>query len=134
MHLNLIILLSILVIGCSSIKVVEKTVEVPIYIDRQDTLVLKDSVTSIDTFWYSDIVDSLQGVIGNLKVWYKKKLAELNIKQMDTVYVAVYDTLRIEKEKPITVISGLLPLWAEIVLIIIGIFLLWFTQKSKITR
>lgn len=127
-----LILLSILIIGCSSTKVIEKVVEVPVYIDRQDTLILKDSVTSVDTFWYSEITDSLKNVIGNLKVWYKKKLAELNIKQKDTVYITLYDTVKVEREKPISIISGLLPIWAEILLIVVGIVLLYITNKKII--
>ncbi len=123
-------MMSILFIGCSSVKIVERQVEVPVYIDRQDTLLLKDSVSVIDTFWYSDITDSLKGVIGGLKVWYNKKLAELKLKYPDTVTVIVIDTLRIEKEKPIAIISGLLPAWAEIILIAVGIILLWLTTKK----
>ncbi len=123
-------MMSILFAGCSSVKIVERQVEVPVYIDRQDTLLLKDSVSVIDTFWYSDITDSLKGVIGSLKVWYNKKLAELKLKYPDTVTVTVTDTLRIEREKPIAIISGLLPAWAEIILIAVGIILLWLTTKK----
>lgn len=129
---TLFLMMSILLIGCSSIQIVEKEVKVPIYIDRIDTLLLKDSIAVTDTFWYSDITDSLKGVIGSLKVWYNKKIAELKLKQSDTVKIIIKDTLTVEKEKPITIISGLLPMWAEIILIAVGVLLLWFTTKKGI--
>lgn len=122
----------LLIVGCSSTQVIERKVEVPVYIERQDTLILKDSTTLIDTFWYSDITDSLKGVIGGLKVWYNKKLAELKLKYRDTVTVTVHDTVTVEREKPIAVISGLLPLWAELILIAVGVVLLWLTSKKVI--
>lgn len=128
----IIMMSTLLFMGCSSIQVIERTVEIPVYIERQDTLLLKDSISVIDTFWYSDITDSLKGVIGSLKVWYNRKLAELKIKYPDTVKVTVVDTLTVEKEKPISVISGFLPIWAEAVLIVIAVLLLWISKGKLI--
>ncbi len=132
MHLFRYIWLVLLLISCSSVQVVEKEVKVPVYIDRQDTLILKDSITVSDTIWYSNIVDSLKGVMGNLKVWYNKKIAELKLNYKDTVKIVQYDTIKTVIEKPITVISGLLPMWAEIILIVVGIALLTIVNKKII--
>lgn len=126
-----IILISILlIVGCSSVQYVEKEVKVPVYITVTDTMLLKDTVIALDTLWYSDVVDSLNNTIGWLKVYYKKKLAQLNITKKDTVKFTQIDTIYVDKPKPIEVISGLLPAWAEIVLIAIGIGLLYLTTKT----
>lgn len=132
MRIVIILVSILLIVGCSSTQVIEKIVEVPVYIERQDTLILKDSTTLIDTFWYSDIVDSLKGTIGSLKVWYNKRLAELKLRYPDTVRITISDTLFVEKEKPISVISGLLPIWAEVILIAIAVLLLWLSKGKLI--
>lgn len=90
------VVLSLVLIGCgSTTRVIEREVKVPYEVTIKDTIALKDTVILGEGFWYGEVVDSLNNVIGNLKVYYSRKIAELDIKKIDTV--TVKDTIYVEK-------------------------------------
>lgn len=129
------ILFILLLLGCS-VKETVKTeiIEVPVVtpgIDQDVTLI--DTVIVNDSLLYGEMIDSLNQVIGNLKVYYQNKLAKINIKpRTDTVKVEIVDTLIIPGEtNVITTISGFLSWWEEALLILIAVLLLaWKGKRS----
>ena len=108
--------------------------EVPYYVPAvHDTItLLPDTVyapTDSNAYWSGNVEDSLNNVIGWLKVYYNKKIAELNLyPRMDTVIIT--DTLYQDKTKVVQIISGLLPWWGEALLILIGAGLLALVNKK----
>lgn len=135
MKSRLFVLLGILFFfGCSHTEYITKEVQVPIYIpEKTDTITLIDTVDGSDVYWFGNIADSLGKVNSELKIYYKKKIAELKQKsRTDTVTVTVTDTIYKEKVSVVEVISGLLPLWAEIIFIAVGIVLLALSNKNKL--
>jgi hypothetical protein len=82
----LLVVLLWLSVGCSSTPVmIEREVKVPYEVQIKDTITLKDTVINYEPVWTGEVVDSLNNVIGTLKVYYKRKLAELSISKKDTV-------------------------------------------------
>ena len=130
-----IILGALIFFGCSHIEYITKEVQVPIYIpEKADTITLIDTVDGSDVYWFGNIADSLGRVNSELKVYYNKKIAELKQKsRIDTVTVTVTDTVYKDRTSVVEVISGLLPLWAEIVFIAIGLVLLALSNKNKLS-
>lgn len=128
----IILVVLLLSYGCSSTPtIIEKPY--PVYIGGvHDTVYLtQDTVVYDDEMWYGDIVDSLENTIGWLRVYYNKKIAELKINpRIDTV--TIHDTI---PSKPISVVEtvyGILPTWAQILLMAIVGVLLYFTASSQI--
>jgi len=80
----------LLLIGCSgSPQLIEREIKVPYEIAVHDTIFLQDTVINQDTVWSGEVVDSLNNVIGWLKVFYNKKIAELKISKKDTAAVEI---------------------------------------------
>lgn len=83
-----------LIIGCSTPKVIEKPVEITIPV-LKDSIVLRDSVilrdsVLVDSLWFGEVRDSLGQVVGDLKVHFKKKIAELKLNEKrDTINVKI---------------------------------------------
>jgi hypothetical protein len=69
--------------------------KIPYEVTIKDTITLKDTVINNEPVWTGEVVDSLNNVIGSLKVYYKKKLAELIISKKDTV--RKIDTIFVEQ-------------------------------------
>jgi hypothetical protein len=92
----------------------------------QDTVYLP---SDSNAYWEGNVEDSLKNVIGWLKVYYNRQIAELKLNpRVDTVKVTT--EIPVQKDKIIQIISGLLPMWAEIILIAVGILLLAFANKN----
>lgn len=78
--------------ACSSAPtIIEKPIPVIIPELRDTTIILRDTVLVKDSVWYGEVTDSLGKVIGDLTVYFKKKIASLNLKR-DTVIVFIKDT------------------------------------------
>lgn len=125
----------LLLVGCSGRETVKtEIIEVPVVTPgiNQD-LNLIDTVIVNDSLWYGEVIDSLNQVIGDLKVYYQTKLAKINIKpRTDTVKVEIVDTLRLPGEtNVITTISGFLNWWEEALLILIAVLLLVWKSKRN---
>jgi len=106
----------LLLIGCSgSPQLIEREIKVPYEIAVHDTIFLQDTVINQDTVWSGEVVDSLNNVIGWLKLFYNKKIAELKISKKDTV--AAVDTVCIPQNQNIvpTVVSAL-SWWEQLIL------------------
>ena len=104
----------LLLIGCSgSPQLIEREIKVPYEIAVHDTIFLQDTVINQDTVWSGEVVDSLNNVIGWLKVYYKKKIAELKISKKDTV--AIIDTVFIPQNQNIVpAVVSALTWWEQI--------------------
>lgn len=128
------IILGILLIGCSSNRYIQKDIKAPIYISEiKDTIKLIDTIYQTEILWIGDIKDSSNSNIGKLTVNPKNKTANINIdKRIDTVKVSIIDTVYQEKTNIIQVVSGLLPFWAEMILIFIAVVLLAISNKSTL--
>lgn len=121
--------LALLFIGCSTKPIIIER-EIPVLIPAlSDTITLQDTVILQDTVWYGDVNDSLGNVIGELKVYYQRKIAELKLnKRVDTV--TVIDTIPIPKNKTIEVMSGLLNWWEEgILALVLALLLFWKIKR-----
>lgn len=131
----IILAVLLLISGCSNTPtIIEKPY--PVYVGGvHDTIYLaSDTVYSLidsNAYWSGNVEDSLKNVIGLLKVYYNRKIAELKLNpQIDTI--AVHDTI---PSKPVSVIEtvyGILPTWAQILLMAIVGVLLYFTASSQI--
>lgn len=92
-----IILVSVLLIGCSSAPVIkERIVPVPVKIHPvEEVIEMRDTTNEAgDSLLYGSLVDSLNKVIAEITIDLKRKVAELKIpERIDTIYVAVKDTL-----------------------------------------
>lgn len=91
-----ILVLLLLLIGCSGTNTIVR--EVPIYIEKPaltDTVTLTDTVIVGDSVWYGQVEDSLGQVIGDLKVYFQKKIAEIKLNaQKDTIIYV--DTVKVD--------------------------------------
>lgn len=128
-------LVLLLLFGCSSSPViVEKIVEVPVYSPAvRDTIILQDTVIAKDSLWFGEVTDSLGKVIGDLKVYYQKKIAELNLKaKTDTITVTVKDTVKVKGGQVLETISGFLNWWEESIVILVAVLLLAWKAKRKL--
>lgn len=110
-------------IGCSGTNTIIR--EVPIYLDRpalRDSIVLRDSViykdsVAIDSLWYGEVQDSLGKVIGDLKVYFKTKIAELKLNaKKDTVWYV--DTVEVNNASNsiLPVVVNSFEWWEKIIL------------------
>jgi hypothetical protein len=75
--------------SCSSPPtIIERPViiEVPVPAIKDSLIVLKDTVIVQDSVWFGEVKDSLGKVIGDLTVFFQRKIASLNIKR-DTISV-----------------------------------------------
>jgi predicted nuclease of restriction endonuclease-like RecB superfamily len=87
---------------------------VPVETTVHDTVLLRDTVISKDSLWTGEVVDSLNNVIGWLRVYYNKKIAELSISKYDTLLI--HDTLYISKESELLpTIASSLSWWEQII-------------------
>lgn len=128
-------LVLLLFFGCSSSPlIVERVVEVPVYYPAvRDTITLQDTVILKDSLWFGEVTDSLGKVIGDLKVYYKKKIAELNLKaKTDTVTITVTDTVKAKQGQVLETISGFLNWWEESLVILVAVLLLAWKAKRKL--
>lgn len=126
-----IVLLLTIFDGCGSTPaIIEREIKVPFETTIHDTISLRDTIINQDTLWSGQVIDSLNNVIGWLKVFYKNKIAELKLKKADTVKTIIADTLYKDKTKVVQIISGLLPWWGEGLLILFGIMLLVIQNKK----
>lgn len=105
-------------IGCSGTNTIIR--EVPIYLEKPaltDTVTLVDTVIVGDSVWYGQVNDSLGKVIGDLKVYFKKKIAELKLNATkDTVWYV--DTVEVNNAtNPILpVLNSALSWWEKLIL------------------
>jgi len=123
----------LLLFGCSTAPtIIEKPY--PVYLlGIHDTIPLvQDTVylpSDSNAYWEGNVEDSLKNVIGWLKVFYNRKIAELKLNpKVDTLFYP--DTLFQDKTKVVQIISGLLPWWGEALLILIGAGLLALVNKK----
>jgi len=131
-----LMLVLLLIFGCSSTPtVIEKPY--PVYLPGiHDTIPLaQDTVylpSDSNAYWEGNVEDSLNNVIGWLKVYYNRKIAELKLNpRTDTVIVN--DTIPSEPVKIVETVYGILPSWAQIALMLITGLLLYFSAKKQIT-
>jgi len=131
-----LMLVLLLIFGCSSTPtVIEKPY--PVYLPGvHDTIPLaQDTVylpSDSNAYWEGNVEDSLNNVIGWLKVYYNRKIAELKLNpRTDTVIVN--DTIPSEPVKIVETVYGILPSWAQIALMLIAGLLLYFSAKKQIT-
>ena len=130
-----ITLVGLLSFGCSSQPtIIEK--HYPVYLPGSHHTIelVQDTIhapVDSNAYWSGDVKDSLKNVIGWLKVYYNKKIAELRLHpRIDSVIV--HDTI---PSKPNTIIEttyGLLPSWAQITLMLVTGLLLYFSASSQI--
>lgn len=126
----------LLLSGCNGAPtIIEKPYPV-YYPGIHDTIYMsQDTVYSpIDSnaYWEGNVEDSLKNVIGWLKVYYNKKIAELKLSS-HTDSIIVNDTI---PSKPITIVEtvyGLLPQWAQLAMMLLCGVLLYFSAKSQTT-
>lgn len=133
MRNSLFLILFLLLVGCSATEQTTKTeiIEVPVVVPGlTDTINLRDTILLKDTLWYGEVKDSLGKVVGDLKFWYERKIAELRLnKRIDTVKVKIVDTLKVKDVRVIETISGMLNWWEEAVLILVAVLLLAWKGK-----
>lgn len=131
-------------IGCSGTNTIIR--EVPIYLDRpalRDSIVLRDSViykdsVAIDSLWYGEVQDSLGQVIGDLKVYFSKKIAELKLNAKKDI-VILKDTVKVPNDtNPILpVIVNSLAWWEQTIFfggigLILALLIAIRTKRGKI--
>lgn len=80
--------------GCQT-RIITQEVKVPHYEPAiHDTIPLRDTLYLQDSLWYGEVMDSVGNVIGDLKVYYLTKIAELKLKsKVDTVTITDTDTI-----------------------------------------
>ena len=119
-------------IGCSTPTYIYR--EVPYYVPAiHDTItLLPDTVyapTDSNAYWEGNVEDSLKNVIGWLKVYYNRQIAELKLNpHTDTLIIT--DTAYVDKDRPVQVLVGLLPWWGETLVILFIAGLLALTSKK----
>jgi len=130
---NSFIILMLVLFGCSAPTIIE--VPYPVFIPAiHDTIELaQDTVyapSDSNAYWEGDVQDSLKNVIGWLKVFYNRQIAELKLNpRTDTI--KIHDTIpAIPKENTVQVISGLLDWWGEILLLLFAVILLALQNKN----
>jgi len=91
-----ILVVLLFLVGCSSApEIIIKEIKVPYYLPAiHDTITLKDTVIKSDSAWIGSVTDSLGRVIGDLTVYFKKKIASINLLK-DTIYVPYKDTIQV---------------------------------------
>jgi hypothetical protein len=128
----------LLLIGCSSTPtIIEKPY--PVYVAgvhdtiplAQDTIYLP---SDSNAYWEGNVEDSLNNVIGWLKVYYNRKMAELKLNdKVDTVYVPIeqskYLFLTAFLERMVTTFFSTMPFYWQILLIMLMIGLLFVVYK-----
>jgi hypothetical protein len=96
-----------------------------------DTVQLYDSLLVNDSTWYGKIRDSLDGEIGELTVYWKKKLASIKLKErIDTVFITRQDT--VQSTTVLETISGFLNWWEEAIVLMVAMLLLTWKAKRKL--
>lgn len=115
-----ILLVLVLLSGCSSAPIIiEKEIEVPVVVPeiRDTTILLRDTVFVKDSVWFGEVKDSVGKVIGDLTVYFQKKIASINIKP-DTVLVPVIirDTVSTDGDNLIPAVVGVLSWWEQTIL------------------
>ena len=130
---SLILVGVLLLFGCSSTSTMVTKVDT-VYITQPailDTILLYDSLIINDSTWYGKIRDSLDGEIGELTVYWKKKLASVKLKErIDTVFITKTDTLK--STTTLETISGFLNWWEEAIVLMVAILLLTWKAKRKL--
>lgn len=132
------LVLGVLLLGCSSTPtIIEKPY--PVYLPGiHDTIELKQDTiylpTDSNAYWEGNVEDSLKNVIGWMKVFYNRKIAELKLNdKMDTVYVPIeqnkYMMLTSFLERMITTFFSTMPFYWQILLIFLMIGLLFVIYK-----
>lgn len=126
MRTLIIVIFSLFLIACSSsVKVIER--EVPVIVETSavsDTVTLRDTVDSNDYYLFGVISDSLKNELGNLKVFFEKKMALLSLKpKVDTITVHLIDTVRIKETQILPIVTEQL-LWYEKLILFSGIGLI----------
>lgn len=123
----------LLLFGCSSTSTIVTKVDT-VYITQPailDTILLYDSLIINDSTWYGKIRDSLDGEIGELTVYWKKKLASVKLKErIDTVFITKTDTLK--STTTLETISGFLNWWEEAIVLMVAVLLLTWKAKRKL--
>ncbi len=131
---NSFIILMLVLFGCSTAPTIIE-VPYPVFIPAiHDTIELvQDTVylpSDSNAYWEGDVQDSLKNVIGWLKVFYNRQIAELKLNPR-TDSIIIYDTIpAIPKENTVQVISGLLDWWGEILLLLFAVILLALQNKN----
>src|SRR5574343_1414367 len=130
---SLILVGVLLLFGCSSTSTIVTKVDT-VYITQPailDTVLLYDSLITNDSIWYGKIRDSLDGEIGELTVYWKKKLASVKLKErIDTVFITKTDTLK--STTTLETISGFLNWWEEAIVLMVAVLLLTWKAKRKL--
>lgn len=130
---SLILVGVLLLFGCSSTSTIVTKVDT-VYITQPailDTILLYDSLITNDSTWYGKIRDSLDGEIGELTVYWKKKLASIKLKErIDTVFITKTDTLK--STTTLETISGFLNWWEEAIVLMVAVLLLTWKAKRKL--
>ena len=125
----------LLLYGCGSTSFISTKVDT-VYITQPailDTVLLYDSLIINDSTWYGKIRDSLDNEIGELTVYWKKKLALANLyKRIDTVKITHIDTIKTSKTTVLETVSGFLNWWEEIIVLMVAILLLTWKAKRKV--
>lgn len=128
-----IILVVLLLFGCSSTSnIITKVDTVYIYQSAiLDTIQLYDSLIVNDSAWYGKIRDSLDNEIGDLTVYWKKKLALANLhKKIDTILIERKDTVK--STTVLETVSGFLNWWEEAIVLVIAMLLITWKAKRKL--
>lgn len=130
---NSFIILMLVLFGCSTAPTIIE-VPYPVFIPAiHDTIELvQDTVylpTDSNAYWGGNVEDSLHNVIGWLKVYYNRQIAELKLNpHTDTLMIP--DTIYVDKDRPVQVLVGLLPWWGETLVILFTAGLLAFASKK----
>lgn len=125
----------LLFFGCSSTPTIIEKPHIKYTPEFHTTIELvQDTVyLPIDSnaYWIGNVEDSLENVIGWLKVYYNKKIAELNLNAKQDTFI-VHDTIPAMPISYVETVYGLLPSWAQIILITLCGILFYFSAKSQI--
>lgn len=136
--LLIMLLLSIVPNGCRSAApvIIEKPIIIP---GIKDTaILLRDTVIQKDSLWFGEVKDSIGREIGNLKIYFIKKLAELKINERrDTIYVKVPVAADDKPNSLLHLVNIGLEWWEKVILyggigIIISILIYSRANKGKI--
>lgn len=82
----------------------------------RDSVIYKDSVLT-DSLWYGEVTDSLGQVIGDLKVFFKKKIAELKLNEKrDTIYVEIPVLRSYKPTSLLPMVNAAFAWWEKVIL------------------
>ena len=124
-------MLMLVLFGCSTAPTIIE-VPYPVFIPGVHSTIelVQDTVyepSDSNAYWEGDVQDSLKNVIGWLKVFYNRQIAELKLNpRIDTVKEKVIEY----KDRPVQVLVGLLPWWGETLVILFTAGLLAFASKK----